>query len=133
MDLLLLFIGLILLGQQSIYFLGLTKVKGLMTPANLVQGIIPVSILVFALIFQSWYLLIAAFLVERCWIMVELGVNAKKREKRLHPFFYLQLLSFVIGILVLFTQTWWVFAWLYLAVWLISFLQWRKRVQHISH
>ncbi|MCI4670187.1 MAG: hypothetical protein MRZ79_18775 [Bacteroidia bacterium] len=132
MDLLLLFIASVLLIHQAIFFQGLFRVRKLMTLPNLLQGIIPTLLISSSLYFQSWILLIVAFLTERIWIMLELTIKAISIKKPLDPFFFLQVLGFGAGLTVVLTQLNWMFSLVYLVFWIASFIHWRKKVQHIS-
>lgn len=133
MEFLRIFIGLILLTHQVIFFLGLSRVKKLMTFANVLQCIFPALIVLSSLYFQSWELLILAFLVERLWIIFELVIKSISIKRSLDPFFFLQILGFVAGLLIVITHLNWIFAWVYGAFWVASFIHWKKKVQHISN
>jgi len=132
MDLLLLFTGFIMLGHQFFFLFGVIKIRKLLTTANVVQGVLPSLMVLMGLILGFWPLLILAFLLERSWIMTELIVKAARHQYPINFFFYLQLIGLGGSILVWSVAGAWAFAWFYASFSLISFIQWRKRVQHIS-
>lgn len=133
MDFPLLFLGLILLGHHLIFFLGIIRMKKLTGVLNILQGIVPSIVVVLALFFQSWELMITAFLLERIWIILELSIKSIAIKRPLEPFFFLQILGFIAGLVVAIAHLGWAFIWVYGVFWLASFLYWKSKVQHIPH
>ncbi|MEO0897050.1 MAG: hypothetical protein AAFY71_11665 [Bacteroidota bacterium] len=132
MKLLLLVTCTVLLIQQGFFLFGVFTVKKLWTGANISQGLIILSLIILAMIYQSWILVLSAFILERAWIIIELSILAFLSKRNLNFFYILQYIGLGISIAVLVSGLNWIFPCFYIGFWLLSLIQGKKEVKGIS-